>query len=136
VKNLILVGVLSLALSAAACSKDEATKNDTAANKGDGATTEATLAANVVKISVPSMQCETCAKTIKKELSTVPGAENVDVNVDDKTVFVTVANNTPEMKSTIEQAISHAGYNTDTKKRDPAAYDALPDCCKESGGEH
>ncbi len=134
-KNLILVGVLSLALGVVACSKNDAPKSDASAEKKDGATTEATLAANVVKISVPSMQCETCAKTIKKELGAVPGTEKVDVNVDDKTVFVTVANNTPEMKTTIEQAIAHAGYNTDTKQRDPAAYDALPDCCKD-GGAH
>jgi copper chaperone CopZ len=88
---------------------------------------------NVMKISVPTMQCESCAKTIKKGVKTVPEAQDVDVDVDTKTVFVKVANNTPETQHKIEEAISKVGYSTTSVQRDPAAYNDLPECCQDGG---
>lgn len=129
---LILTGLMALTL--AACSgNDTATTDDVKAGKGKSEKGSLTEGANVIRISVPSIQCESCAKTIRTALKDVKGTEEVDVKVEDKAVFVRVANNTPDMKSQIEHAISDAGYRTETRDRNAAAYEALPDCCKEGG---
>lgn len=88
---------------------------------------------NTMKISVPAIQCETCAATITKGVKTLSEAQDVKVDVDTKTVFVKVANNTPETRAKIEAAIAKVGYSTANVKRDAKAYDGLPDCCKEGG---
>ncbi len=88
---------------------------------------------NTMKISVPTMQCETCASTITKGVKTLSEAQDVNVDVDTKTVFVKVANNTPETRAKVEAAIAKVGYSTAGVMRDAKAYDGLPDCCKEGG---
>lgn len=131
--KLFLTGTfLSLALLLTACSKNEAPKvGDAAADKKQAVATADDP--TMVKVSVPTIQCETCAKTIKGEVSKITDAKEINVNVEEKTVFVKVANNSPELRKQIETAIAKAGYNTTTMKRDDAAYNALPDCCKEGG---
>jgi copper chaperone CopZ len=131
---------LVLALGVVSCGKQGDPAAEKAADKPAAGKAVAAMDVNdpnVVKISVPTMQCESCAKTITKGVKTVPEAQDVNVDVDTKTVFVKVSNNTPETQHKLEEAISKSGYSTPTTKRDPAAYEDLPDCCKEGGGgEH
>lgn len=136
-KKLLTGALFALALVLGACSDEKAAPaGDTA---GDGAAKEATARIentndpNVIKIAVPTMQCESCAKTISKAVAAVPAYQKVDVDVDNKSVFVKVSNNTADVKKELETAIAHAGYSTESVQRDAAAYDALPDCCKEGG---
>ncbi|MBS1913733.1 MAG: heavy-metal-associated domain-containing protein [Bacteroidetes bacterium] len=86
---------------------------------------------HVMTIAVPTMQCETCAAAITKGVKGVSEAQDVKVDVDTKTVFVKVANNTPDTRRQIEQTIAGVGYSTKSVQRDPAAYAKLPECCKE-----
>lgn len=88
---------------------------------------------NTMKISVPTMQCETCAATITKGVKTLSETQDVNVDVDTKTVFVKVTNNSPETRAKVEAAIAKVGYSTAGVKRDAKAYEGLPDCCKEGG---
>ncbi len=90
---------------------------------------------NVVKLSVPTMQCETCVNAITEGVKKVEGAEDVNVDLNTKTVFVKVANHTPEVHERIEKAITAIGYSTETAPRDSAAYANLPTCCQEGGME-
>ena len=90
---------------------------------------------NVVRISVPTMQCETCAEAITRGVKGVPECEKVHVDVASKTAFVKVKNNTPETIAKIEQAIGKTGYTTKTVTRDAKAYEGLPDCCKEKADQ-
>jgi len=134
---------LVLAVALVSCGKQSEPQADKAAPKAQEPAAAAAKPAmamnvndpNVLKISVPTMQCESCAKTIKKGVKGVSEAQDVDVDVDSKTVFVKVANNTPDTQRKIEEAISKSGYSTTAVKRDQAAYDDLPDCCKDGGAE-
>jgi copper chaperone CopZ len=134
--------MLALSLALVSCSKDapsgEATK--AAAGEAKSGETAAKLAMNtndpnVMKISVPTMQCETCAEAITKGVKTVPETQDVNVDVDTKTVFVKVANNNPETQQKIENAISATGYSTTKVIRNAEAYKNLPECCKEGGSK-
>jgi copper chaperone CopZ len=139
VKAITLGVFLALAIGVAACGDKSDSRGDVAEKSASaGKKEEARLDANdpnVVKISVPTIQCEMCAKTIRKGIDGVPSAEAVNVDVEAKTVFVKVANNNPETQQQLEKAIAQAGYSTPTTQRDPAAYEQLPDCCKEGGME-
>ena len=81
------------------------------------------------KIKANTMVCANCAKTVKKAVYQVEGVKEVDIDVDMKTVevkYVPLQTNT----ETIERAITDAGYDANDKKRDPAAYEKLDECCK------
>jgi copper chaperone CopZ len=139
---MMIGAALALTLALAACSNDKPAQTDMKEASGESAqATEHVVKTfntddpNVVKIAVPTMQCETCANAISKAVAKVPSYEDVSVDVDNKSVFVKVSNNTPEVKTELETAISKAGYSTESVQRDAAAYENLPDCCKDGGGE-
>ena len=132
--------MLALTLALASCAKENPRADDMKAMAETGKTEQTaaktTLNADdphVMKISVPTMECETCAEAITKGVKTVPEAEDVNVDVDTKTVFVKVADNTPEMRTKIENAISSTGYSTDKVARNEDAFNKLPKCCKVGG---
>ena len=140
VKNSLIAGLLALTVALGACAKEEkaaeTTKPDAApvAEKKVEATPAMDVSGpNVVKIALPTMQCESCAKTIKGAVKGVSGYEDATVDVDNKVAFIRVANNTPEVKMELEKAIAKSGYSTENVKRDQAAYDGLDECCKEDG---
>ena len=134
--------MLALTLMAASCSKQTPARDEAAAAKTEqpaGKGTKLALNAddpNVMKISVPTMQCESCVSAITEGVKGVPEAEEVNVDLDTKTVFVKVASNTPETQKKIETAIAETGYSTPTTTRNAAAYKKLPECCQEGGGKH
>ncbi len=134
--------MLALTLVLASCSKQAPAGDEAAAVKTEqsaGKTPKLALSANdpnVMKISVPTMQCESCVSAITEGVKGVPEAEEVNVDLDTKTVFVKVASNTPETQKKIETAIAETGYSTPSTTRNDAAYKKLPECCQEGGGKH
>jgi len=134
-KFIVLAGVIALTLTA--CSSDDAAvaeKPSLPSGNAEHVTTND--GASLIKVSVPTIQCESCAKTIRKALKDVEGAGEVDVKVDEKMVFVQVIDNSPAMKAQIEHAISDAGYRTESLDRNADAYESLPDCCKEGAHQN
>jgi len=80
-------------------------------------------------VKIETAVCGECASTISNAVKKVNGVKAIDVNTDEKTATVEFV---PAMAklSDIETAIVMAGYNANDKKRDQAAFDKLPDCCK------
>lgn len=134
---------LALALAVSSCGEQEKPKANEAPESAQSESPKSAEPSvtmnvndpNVVKIAVPTIQCETCAKTIKKGIKDVAEAQEVNVDVDAKTVFVKVSNNTPETQKKLEEAIAKSGYSTPTMQRDSVAYKGLPECCQDGGME-
>ena len=85
------------------------------------------------EVSVSTIQCGMCQKTIENGLGTVEGVKSVHVSLEDKVAHVVhdpkVAN-----LATLETAISNLGYQANETLADPVAYEALSGCCKVGGG--
>jgi copper ion binding protein len=91
-----------------------------------------TQAVESTTIQAKSMVCGSCAKTIEKAVYRVEGVKEVTVDLDRKMVevkFVSAQTNV----QTIEAAISDAGYDANSRKRNPDAYEKLAACCKIDG---
>ena len=83
-------------------------------------------------IKANSMVCGSCAKNIEKAVYRVEGVKQVDVDLKTKIVsvrFVPAQTNV----ETIEMAISDAGYDANSRKRNLEAYEKLDACCKIDG---
>ena len=110
---------LFLALCLFACSGKKGTNG-----------TEPTMV--TAKISLPTMVCGSCAKTIQKAIYGVEGVKDVDVDLKKKSaVVVFVAERTNI--GVIEEAVTDAGYDANNRKRNPDAYEKLDKCCKIDG---
>ncbi len=83
-------------------------------------------------IKTPSMVCGNCAKTIKTAVTKLDGVEEVNADVDTKTVSVKFVPAKVNLEA-LEKAITGAGYDANDKKRDKDAYDKLDKCCKIDG---
>jgi copper ion binding protein len=80
-------------------------------------------------ISLPTMQCNTCVKTIQKAVEKVEGVQSVSIDLKKKTAHVNFDPvKTSRMK--IEKAIAAAGYDANDVKRDEKAHAKLPKCCQ------
>lgn len=84
---------------------------------------------DTIQIHSPNIVCQTCRRTIIKGLSTQRGIRFVEVDVPQKWITVVYRRDktSPER---IRQAIAKLGYDADTVRRDPAAFERLPACCK------
>lgn len=94
-----------------------------------------TKAVQTVKISTPTVQCESCKKRIETYLKRYDGVQTVNVNYKKKETtvkYVTDRINEEEIKA----AIANAGYNANEVIANPDSYKRLPQCCKkpEDGG--
>ena len=85
------------------------------------------------KVSVKTIQCGMCQKTIEQGLSKVKGVKTIRVSLDDKMTHVTHDPQVIDLAG-IEEEISKLGYQANETPADPAAYEALPGCCKAGGG--
>ena len=85
------------------------------------------------EISVSTIQCGMCQKTIEKGLSSVKGVKSVHVSLEDKVAHVVHDPNVVDL-AFIESTISKLGYQANEVLADPVAYEALPGCCKVGGG--
>lgn len=113
------------------CSNDEKTTSDTSGE---------TVSGEVVIVSLPSIQCNMCRKTISNALNEVDGVSDAEVNVNEKNVKVTFDKSKADV-SKIEASIVAAGYDANDKKANQDAYNNLHDCCKKpedqkEGGMH
>lgn len=88
-----------------------------------------------VKISTPTVQCESCKKRIETYLKRYNGIQTVNVNYKKKETtvkYVTDRINEEEIKA----AIANAGYDANEVSANADSYKRLPQCCKkpEDGG--
>lgn len=56
---------------------------------------------------VPAIHCQHCVRSIREEVSEVPGVESVEVDVDSKIVTVAGSGLSDEL---VREAIEEAGY--------------------------
>ncbi|HMQ68843.1 MAG TPA: heavy-metal-associated domain-containing protein [Ignavibacteria bacterium] len=82
-----------------------------------------------IEISLPSIQCGMCVKTIKNTLSSLEGVIKTEIDLKEKTATVTFDESITDIEK-IEGAINSAGYDTQDKPADPEAYNSLHECCK------
>jgi mercuric ion binding protein len=83
----------------------------------------------VATIQLPTLKCKTCVKTINTALASVDGIENSEINLEKKSATVKFISAKLDIGK-IELAISKAGYDANTVKRDSTAYENLAECCK------
>lgn len=131
IKLFIIVSVIFSAAVMYGCSNDDKTTSDTSSE---------TVSGEVVTVSLPSIQCNMCKKTISTALNEVDGVSDAEVNVNEKNVKVTYDESKADV-SKIEASIVAAGYDANDKKANMDAYNNLHDCCKKpedqkEGGMH
>jgi len=80
-------------------------------------------------IKTPTIVCERCEETIKTAVYNLEGVKEVNVDLKSRTVEISYLPLQTNLE-TIETTIARAGYDANAKKRDPDAYENLPDCCK------
>jgi periplasmic mercuric ion binding protein len=88
-----------------------------------------TKAAQTVKISTPTVQCESCKSRIETYLKRYNGITSVNVNYKKKETtvkYLTDRINEEEIKA----AIANAGYDANDITANPDSYKRLPQCCK------
>jgi copper chaperone CopZ len=81
------------------------------------------------EISLPTIQCGSCVRTIEKALDKVEGIKNIDIDVENKKATITYDDSKTDL-SKIEDGISGAGYDANNKKANQTAYSNLHTCCK------
>lgn len=81
------------------------------------------------EISLPTIQCGSCVRTIEKALNKLDGITNIDIDVENKKATITFDDSKTDL-SKIEDAIASAGYDANDKKADQTAYNKLHTCCK------
>ena len=97
-----------------------------------------TKAVQTVKISTPTVQCESCKSRIETYLKRYNGITSVNVNYKKKETtvkYITDRINEEEIKA----AIANAGYDANDVAASPDSYKKLPQCCKkpeDGGGGH
>jgi len=81
------------------------------------------------EINIPTAQCGMCAMAIEDALTKVDGVKKADVDMD--ALRVTVAYDIEIVNITsIESAISNAGYQANKISANAEVYKNLPGCCK------
>ncbi len=88
--------------------------------------------AEVTTIKAGTLVCSSCVTAVTKAVKAVDGVTDVQVDLNAKTVKVSFEPGRTSVPA-IEDAITAAGYDANNKKRDPAAYENLPECCKKIG---
>jgi copper chaperone CopZ len=92
-------------------------------------------AIETVKISTPTVQCESCKNRIERYMAREEGVQSV--KVDFKKHITTVKYYTDRTNvENIKTGIANVGYDADNVTANPESYDKLPTCCKkpEDGG--
>ena len=76
------------------------------------------------EISLPTVQCGMCEKTITKALNKVQGVKDFNIDIENKKITITFDDSLTNLTS-IEDAITKSGYGANDKKADPEAYQKL-----------
>jgi copper chaperone CopZ len=93
------------------------------------AQTPAQEATATASIDLPTIRCGTCERHITAALGRAEGVKSVSVSHETKKaeiVYVSSATNVDRL----ENVITKSGYDANGKKRDDAAYQDLPECCR------
>ena len=80
-------------------------------------------------IDLPTMKCKNCAATMTAAVQKLDGVQDVKVDVDTKKAEVQYVSTKLDEKK-IEDAISNAGYDANSTKRNETAYGQLAPCCQ------
>jgi copper chaperone CopZ len=81
------------------------------------------------EVNVPTIQCSSCVKTIKKGTVGKDGVKEIKINLETKVATVYYDKSATDVVK-IEKAIAATGYDANETVRDMAAYDELADCCQ------
>ena len=89
---------------------------------------------DTVNITTSSL-CSNCKKAIEHNLSFEKGVKSAIVDIDTKilTVVYDQKKTNPEK---IRIAVTKTGYDADSLKADPKAFNKLPECCKDPDAHH
>ena len=90
-----------------------------------------------VKLSTPTVQCESCKSRIETYLKRYDGVLAINVNYKKKETTVKYATDRINEEE-IKTAIANAGYDANEVAANPDSYKRLPQCCKkpeDGGGE-
>ncbi|MFZ1322996.1 MAG: heavy-metal-associated domain-containing protein [Ignavibacteria bacterium] len=82
-----------------------------------------------VEITLPSIQCGMCVKTIEKALGNIDGVIDSKVDLKNKSVTVTYDDSKVSIEN-LESAITAAGYDANEMTANEDAYNDLHGCCK------
>ncbi|MBM4161855.1 MAG: heavy-metal-associated domain-containing protein [Ignavibacteria bacterium] len=96
---------------------------------GVGQTKKTESDLQTVMIKVPTVVCNSCAKTISSAVKKVEGVKSVSVDAEKKVAMVKY-NPTKATLASLEKAIADAGYNANDTKRNQEAYEKISECCK------
>jgi copper chaperone CopZ len=80
-----------------------------------------------------SSQCGSCETIMQEALSTLEGVERASLDIETQVLSVIYLPSTIEVSS-IQKAISEAGYDADDLKANPDVHNNLPGCCQQDGG--
>lgn len=86
--------------------------------------------AQTIDIALPSIQCESCVKTISETLKSVEGVEHFAISLKKKSAKVTL-DTTKVKQADIEKSIAATGYHANKTLRYATGYDNLDECCRE-----
>ena len=78
--------------------------------------------------------CGMCKEAIEYDLVYTGGIKKANLDLDTKVIAVQY-NPKKITPDEIRKRIAKVGYNADNIKRDPAAYEKLPMCCKDGSHE-
>jgi copper chaperone CopZ len=92
-------------------------------------------AIETVKISTPTVQCESCKNRIERYMTREEGVQSVKVDVKKHITTVKYFTDRTNIEN-IKTGIANAGYDADNVTANPESYAKLPTCCKkpEDGG--
>lgn len=82
-----------------------------------------------VEITLPSIQCGMCVKTIEKALGNLDGVVDLKVDLKNKSVTVTYDDAKVSLEN-LEKTITAAGYDANEMTANEDAYNELHGCCK------
>lgn len=82
-----------------------------------------------IEISLPSIQCGMCVKTLKKALGKTEGIIESKIDLKNKKATITFDDSETNSEK-IEAVITAAGYDANDKPANADAYEKLSPCCK------
>lgn len=78
--------------------------------------------------------CEMCKDRLEKDLTFEKGVKSVNLDLETKVLNIAYLD-TKTDPDKLRKRVTMVGYNADSLKRDPAAYEKLDECCKDGGME-
>lgn len=74
--------------------------------------------------------CEMCKERLEKDLTFEKGVKSVNLDLETKVLNIAYINGKTN-PDVLRKRVTMVGYNADSLKRNPAAYEKLDPCCKD-----